>query len=214
MGCWRDLPRSRAARQEEAIDGGDVYARVYVAARPELFFKARATWVVGPRDAVGIRRDATWNVPESELVLLINPAGEVVGWTIGNDMSSRDIEGENPLYLPQAKIYERACALGPRVVLGPLHSQWPSVPISLHVERAGETVFAGETASSNIRRTPAELVGYLTRALPAHEGVALFTGTGIVPPEPFTLAAGDLIAIRIEGAGELVNHVVQVGRDG
>jgi 2-dehydro-3-deoxy-D-arabinonate dehydratase len=206
--------RSRVARQQEAVDGGDVYARVYGAERPELFFKARAPWVVGSGDRVGIRRDAVWNVPEPEIALLLNPVAEVVGFTAGNDMSSRDIEGENPLYLPQAKIYERACALGPRLLLMPLRDRWPALTIHLHIERDGVVVFEGETQSANLRRTPAELVDYLCRALPDHDGLVLLTGTGIVPPESFTLAADDLVTIEMDGVGTLQNRVVLVGRGG
>lgn len=202
--------RSRAARQEEAIDGGDVYARVYTAARPELFFKAQAPWVVGSHDAVGIRHDATWNVPEAELALVINPALEIVGYTIGNDMSSRDIEGENPLYLPQAKIYNRSCALGPRIVLQPIADAWPQLAIRIRIEREGAEVFAGSSHTRLIRRSPRELVECLGRCLALPNGAVLLTGTGIVPPEGFTLAAGDRITIAIEGAGELSNDVTVI----
>jgi 2-dehydro-3-deoxy-D-arabinonate dehydratase len=202
--------RSRAARQEEAQDGGDVYARVYTAKRPEIFFKAQAPWVVGTHDTVGIRRDATWNVPEPELALVANPAMEIVGYTIGNDMSSRDIEGENPLYLPQAKIYTRSCALGPRLVLQPFHETWPQVAIRISIVRDGKEAFAGSTSTRLIRRSPAELLEYLGHCLAFPNGAVLLTGTGVVPPEGFTLAAGDRIAIAIEGAGELTNHVTVV----
>ena len=199
--------RSRAARQEEAQDGGDVYARVYTAKRPEIFFKAQGAWVVGTHDAVGIRPDATWNVPEPELALVANPAMEIVGYTIGNDMSSRDIEGENPLYLPQAKIYTRSCALGPRLVLQPFHETWPQVAIRIRIDRDGKEAFSGSTSTRLIRRSPAELVEYLGRCLAFPNGAVLLTGTGVVPPETFTLAAGDHISIAIEGAGELTNQV-------
>jgi 2-dehydro-3-deoxy-D-arabinonate dehydratase len=199
--------RSRAARQEEAQDGGDVYARVYAAQRPEIFFKAQAPWVVGAHDTVGIRRDATWNVPEPELALVANPAMEIVGYTIGNDMSSRDIEGENPLYLPQAKIYTRSCALGPRIVLQPFQEAWPQVAIRICIMRGGEEVFAGSTSTRLIRRSPVELVEHLGRCLTFPNGAVLLTGTGVVPPESFTLAAGDLITVGIDGAGELTNSV-------
>ena len=202
--------RSRAARQEEAQDGGDVYARVYTAKRPEIFFKAQAAWVVGAHDAVGIRRDATWNVPEPELALVANPAMEIVGFTIGNDMSSRDIEGENPLYLPQAKIYTRSCALGPRIVLQPFQHTWPEVAISIFIMRDGKEVFAGSTNTRLIRRSPAELVENLGRCLAFPNGAVLLTGTGVVPPESFTLAAGDRITIAVDGAGELANHVTTI----
>ncbi len=202
--------RSRAARQEEAQDGGDVYARVYTAKRPEIFFKAQGAWVVGTHDAVGIRRDATWNVPEPELALVANPAMEIVGYTIGNDMSSRDIEGENPLYLPQAKIYTRSCALGPRLVLQQFQETWPQVAIRIRIDRGGQEAFSGSTSTRLIRRSPAELVEYLGCALAFPNGAVLLTGTGVVPPEGFTLAAGDQITIAIEGAGELTNHVTVI----
>ncbi len=202
--------RSRAARQEEAKDGGDVYARVYTAERPELFFKARGPWVVGAHDLVGIRRDATWNVPEPELALVINPALEIVGVTIGNDMSSRDIEGENPLYLPQAKIYARSCALGPAIALGSVGDAWPATRIVLQIARNGAVVFSGETHTEKIRRSPAELVAYLGRALAFPDGVVLLTGTGIVPADAFTLAAGDEVQITIDGVGTLRNTVTTV----
>ena len=202
--------RSRVARQEEAKDGGDVYARVYTAQRPELFFKARGAWVVGPHDAVGIRHDASWNVPEPELALVINPALEIVGVTIGNDMSSRDIEGENPLYLPQAKMYTRACALGPAIVLGKLEAVWPAMRIALQITRAGAVVFSGETHTHQIRRRPDELVAYLGRALNFPDGAVLLTGAGVVPPDTFTLTAGDDVAITIDGVGALRNVVTVV----
>lgn len=202
--------RSRIARQEEAQDGGDVYARVYTAERPELFFKAHGAWVVGPLDQVGIRRDAAWNVPEPELALVINPALEIVGVTIGNDMSSRDIEGENPLYLPQAKIYTRSCALGPGIALGRIGAAWPQTRIALQITRKGDVVFTGETHTDQIRRSPDELVAYLGRALAFPEGVVLLTGAGVVPPETFTLAAGDEVRITIDAVGALQNSVTVV----
>jgi 2-dehydro-3-deoxy-D-arabinonate dehydratase len=199
--------RSRDARQVEAVDGGDVYARVYLAQRPELFFKARGAAVVGPRGDVGIRRDAGWSVPEPELALVINPALEVVGWTAGNDMSSRDLEGENPLYLPQAKIYTGSCALGPGIVLEPVAGRWPDVAIGVAIERGGRVAFAGETHTSQIRRRPDELVEYLGRCLAFPDGAVLMTGTGIVPPEEFTLAAGDVVQITVGGLSPLINTV-------
>jgi 2-dehydro-3-deoxy-D-arabinonate dehydratase len=198
--------RSREARQEEALDGGDIYARVYSAERPELFFKAHGSQVVGPGQEVGIRADAAWSVPEPELALVMNPAMEVVGITIGNDMSSRDIEGENPLYLPQAKIYTASCALGPGIVLNPLND-WPVTTISLTIERHGEVVFAGLVHTSQIRRRMADLVDYLARGNAYRDGVVLLTGTGIVPPADFTLARGDRVRIAIDGIGELINTV-------
>jgi 2-dehydro-3-deoxy-D-arabinonate dehydratase len=201
--------RSREARQEEAKDGGDVYARVYDSPRPELFFKARAPWVVGPYGQVGIRRDAAWNVPEPELTLVINPAREVVGLTIGNDMSSRDIEGENPLYLPQAKIYTRSCALGPGILLGPVHT-WPALDIHITIRRGGAVVVQAQTHTGRITRKLDELVGYLGHSMQFPDGVLLMTGTGIVPASDFTLAVGDEITITIDSIGSLVNTVQMI----
>lgn len=201
--------RSRSARQEEAVDGGDIYARVYAAERPELFFKARGERVVGPLDTVGIRADATWSVPEPELTLLLNPALEVVGYTAGNDMSSRDIEGANPLYLPQAKVYNRSCALGPGVALMPL-AAWPDTTIGLTIARGGMAVFADAVRTARIHRTLAELVAYLGRSSSFPDGAALLTGTGIVPPGDFTLQPGDVVTVTIDGVGALVNTVATV----
>ncbi len=198
--------RSREARQEEADDGGDVYLRVYGAARPELFFKARGEWVVGQYGEVGIRSDATWNVPEPELALVMNPALEIVGMTAGNDMSSRDIEGENPLYLPQAKIYRAACALGHGIRLQTA-ADFPHVPIRLEIQRGDDVVFSGETNTRNIRRRARELLAYLGHSLTFPQGVVLLTGTGIVPPNDFTLHAGDTVRVAIEGVDTLINTV-------
>jgi len=198
--------RSREARQEEAKDGGDVYARVYQAERPELFFKAQGSRVVGPLGEVGIRADATWSVPEPELAVAINPAMEVVGFTVGNDMSSRDIEGENPLYLPQAKVYKASCALGPGIVLKP-SSEWPIATIHLNIQRGGQTVFDGTVHTDRIKRRIGELVGYLGRSTEFPDGVLLLTGTGIVPPADFTLQAGDVVTIQIDEIGTLRNTV-------
>jgi 2-dehydro-3-deoxy-D-arabinonate dehydratase len=205
-GAGVTYQRSREARQEEAIDGGDIYARVYRAERPELFFKGHGRDVIALGDEVGIRADAAWNVPEPELALVMNPALEVVGVTVGNDMSSRDIEGANPLYLPQAKIYTGSCALGPGIVLG-ARAEWPVAAIRLSIERADRLVFSGETHTENIRRSVPELLGYLGRSNTYPDGVVLLTGTGIIPPPDFTLARGDRVRIAIEGIGELVNTV-------
>ena len=198
--------RSREARQEEAVDGGDIYARVSRAQRPELFFKAHGRDVVAPFGEVGIRSDAAWSVPEPELALVINPAMEVVGFTIGNDMSSRDIEGENPLYLPQAKVYTASCALGPGIVLNPT-TEWPDTTIRLCIKRADEIAFQGEVHTSRLHRKITELVSYLGRSNQFPTGVVLLTGTGVVPPGDFTLAAGDVVEITIDGIGTLVNTV-------
>jgi 2-dehydro-3-deoxy-D-arabinonate dehydratase len=200
--------RSRAARMEEsrAAGGGDFYALVYEAERPELFFKASAHRVVGSGQAVRIRRDARWNVPEAELVLAVTSAGRIFGYTVGNDMSSRDIEGENPLYLPQAKVYDGSCALGPGLVISSLPLE-KDTAISLRIGRRGQEVFKGETTLAQLRRTPVSLVEYLYREASFPDGAFLMTGTGIIPPSEFTLQAGDEIRIDIAGVGELVNKV-------
>jgi 2-dehydro-3-deoxy-D-arabinonate dehydratase len=198
--------RSREARQEESQDGGDVYARVYQAERPELFFKSPGSKVVGPYAEVGIRADATWSVPEPELALVINPAMELVGFTVGNDMSSRDIEGENPLYLPQAKVYKASCALGPGIVLNP-SSEWPDTLIHINIQRGGQTAFENEVHTDRIKRRINELISYLGRSSEFPDGVVLLTGTGIVPPSDFTLQAGDVVTITIDGIGKLQNTV-------
>ena len=200
---------SRKARQEEAEDGGDVYARVYVAERPEIFFKASAKNTVGPLDAVGIRADSRWNVPEPELGLVFNPAMELLGFTIGNDMSSRDIEGANPLYLPQAKVYSASCALGPGILLAP-SDDWLAAAISLSIKRAGSEVFNGAISTDQIKRTIPELADYLGRSNSYPAGVILLTGTAIVPPAEFTLLPGDEVTISIDGIGTLQNRVIEV----
>ena len=200
--------RSRNARMEEAktAGGGDFYDRVYHAERPELFFKATPHRVVGPGAKVAIRSDARWSVPEPELTLFISPAGKITGYTIGNDMSSRDIEGENPLYLPQAKVYDRSCALGPCLLIAedPLPL---STEISIEIRRAGQPAFSGQTALKEMKRKPEELVEYLYRASSFPHGCFLLTGTGIVPPDSFTLLAGDEIQITIPPIGTLINAV-------
>ncbi|HLJ78004.1 MAG TPA: fumarylacetoacetate hydrolase family protein [Acidobacteriaceae bacterium] len=200
--------RSRAARMAESKDagGGDFYDRVYSAERPELFFKSLPHKVVGPGAAVGLRSDAKWSVPEPELALVINPRGEVVGYTIGNDMSSRDIEGQNPLYLPQAKVYNRSCALGPGILLR--RENLPETTrISISIERGGQPAFSGETTLAQMKRKPQELVEYLYRDQTFPYGAFLLTGTGVVPPDSFTLEKGDVIRISIDGIGTLVNPV-------
>lgn len=202
--------RSEEAREAES-NNSTVYSRVYNATRPEIFFKAMGYDAVGMGQPVGIRYDAVWSVPEPELVVVMNAHMEVVGFTIGNDMSSRDIEGENPLYLPQAKVYEDACAIGPRIWLQPGATVWPDVGIEVQIERGGQLVFMGETTTAAIHRPLAELVDYLGRCKRYPHGVMLFTGTGVVPPDDFTLAAGDVVRIRIDPIGELVNTVRVVG---
>ncbi len=200
--------RSRSARMEEAksAGGGDFYDRVYSADRPELFFKATPSRVVGHRGRVAIRSDATWSVPEPELTLCVSPHGKILGYTIGNDMSSRDIEGQNPLYLPQAKVYNRSCALGPGVLITsePLPA---STEIHLNILRGGTSAFSGSTALTSLKRDPKTLVEYLYRENVFPHGCFLLTGTGIVPPDSFTLQHGDEIRIAIDGIGELVNIV-------
>ena len=200
--------RSRSARMEEAktAGGGDFYDRVYAAERPELFFKSTPHRVVGHGQQVRIRKDASWSVPEPELTLLINNRGQIIGYTAGNDMSSRDIEGENPLYLPQAKVYVGSCALGPCILIGsePLST---STPIRLEIARNGSTEFAGATTLAELKRAPAALVEYLFRDNSFPFGAFLMTGTGIVPPDSFTLASGDRIGITIDPIGTLENTV-------
>jgi 2-dehydro-3-deoxy-D-arabinonate dehydratase len=200
--------RSKAARMEESKDagGGSFYDRVYDAERPELFFKSSPWRVVGDGGKVRIRRDSKWNVPEPELTLFINARGKIAGYTIGNDMSSRDIEGENPLYLPQAKTYDGSCALGPCVLVAeePLK---PSTKIGIEIMREKNTVFSGETSLSQIKRPLESLAEFLFRETSFPHGVFLMTGTGIVPPDTFTLLHGDEIRIAIEGIGMLSNAV-------
>jgi len=200
--------RSRSARMEESKDagGGDFYDRVYSAERPELFFKATASRVAGPGSFVRIRGDATWSVPEPELTLLLNPRGEIVGYTVGNDMSSRDIEGENPLYLPQAKVYDRSCALGPCILVSS-ESLASSTAIELEILRGGRVEFAGATTLAELKRQPATLAEYLFRDNSFPFGAFLMTGTGIVPPDSFGLQGGDEIRITIAPIGTLVNVV-------
>lgn len=202
--------RSKTARMEESDFSATAYDRVYEAARPELFFKALAHKVAGPGTPVGIRRDSRWNVPEPELALVINSRGRIAGCTVGNDLSSREIEGENLLYLPQAKIYRQSCALGPVIRIGVSEPEVRQWHISLGIERTGRTVYNAQTSIGNIRRSFGELVEYLFRSQDFPQGVVLLTGTGIVPPKEFTLEAGDRVTITIEGIGVLENSVVEV----
>jgi 2-dehydro-3-deoxy-D-arabinonate dehydratase len=196
--------RSREARRVES-QVADVYDRVYLAERPELFFKSLGWRVAGTGMPIRIRADSRWNVPEPELVLVINRHREIVGYCAGNDVSSRDIEGENPLYLPQAKVYSGSCALGPGVLLceaGALND----LPIQLHVRRGSETACAGETTTASMKRTFSSLAAYLTSELDFPHGVFLMTGTGIVPGDTFTLQAGDVVRIQV-GALSIENRV-------
>ena len=200
--------RSRGARMEESKDagGGDFYDRVYSAERPELFFKSTASRTARPGGKVRVRADAKWSVPEPELTLAVNPAGRIVGYTIGNDMSSRDIEGENPLYLPQAKVYNGSCALGPGILVSasPLA---PSTEIKLEILRNGRLEFTGSVELKELKRDPKTLVEYLFRDSSFSAGVFLMTGTGIVPPSEFTLQSGDRVRITVEPIGVLENEV-------
>lgn len=200
--------RSKTARMEESRDagGGSFYDRVYDADRPEIFFKATPHRVASPGGVVRIRADGKWNVPEPELTLAINADGRIFGFTIGNDMSSRDIEGENPLYLPQAKVYDRCAALGPCLVIADTLPE-ASTAIHLSIRREGAEVFRGETNVGRIKRPLASLAEWLFRENKFPWGAFLMTGTGIVPPDDFTLRSGDEIRIRIEPVGELVNRV-------
>ena len=202
--------RSKRARMDESDFSATAYDRVYEAARPELFFKALPDKVVSTGEAVGIRKDAHWTVPEPELAFVLNSRGKLVGFTIGNDMSARDIEGENLLYLPQAKIYDRSCAIGPWIRVGVTESEARTWAIHLQIERDGQLAFAGETSVNRIKRTFEELVNYLCRSQTFAHGAVLLTGTGIVPPDDFTLQPGDRIEISIDGIGRLQNSVVEV----
>ena len=202
--------RSKAARMDESDFSARAYLHVYEAPRPEIFFKAIPERVVGPGDAVGIRRDATWNVPEPELALVFNARGRLVGCTIGNDMSSRDIEGENLLYLPQAKVYDRSCALGPWITLEPDEKRIRRWTIALEIRRRGKVVFRGRTPVDRIKRSLASLGKWLHRSQTFPHGAVLLTGTGIVPPESFTLRRDDVVTIGISGIGTLENPVVPV----
>jgi 2-dehydro-3-deoxy-D-arabinonate dehydratase len=202
--------RSRDGRMEESTEAS-IYDRVYTAERPEVFFKATGPRVVGAGDAIGVRVDSPWNAPEPELGLVVNADGELFGYTIGNDASSRTIEGENPLYLPQAKVYERACALGPGIV--PAWAVEPPFAIEMQVLRGDEVAFEGTTSTDRITRSFEDLIAWLTAALDFPDGDVLLTGTGIVPDESFTLLPGDVVSIEVPGLGNLTNPVVAVGRD-
>jgi 2-dehydro-3-deoxy-D-arabinonate dehydratase len=199
---------SKFARMAESTDGGDFYAKVYAADRPELFFKASFSRCVGQGGDVRIRKDSTWNVPEPELAVLVAATGQILGYTVGNDLSSRDIEGANPLYLPQAKVYRQCCGLGP-VVVPAQNVDARNLPIKLTISRGKEIAFRGETNTGRMRRTVEELVAWLFRENDFPHGVVLLTGTGVIPPDDFTLQPGDEVAIEIEGVGTLRNRVVQ-----
>jgi 2-dehydro-3-deoxy-D-arabinonate dehydratase len=201
---------SEEARERESHNS-TVYTRVYSAERPELFWKSIGYMTVSNGDKVGIRDDASWSVPEPELTMVINARKELIGFTIGNDMSSRDIEGENPLYLPQAKVYHDSCALGPRIWLQPQAEAWPDVAIEIKIIRAGNAIFAGATSTARLKRELPELLAYLGRCMDFPYGVFLMTGTGVVPADDFTLHADDVVQIKVEPIGELQNTVHIVG---
>ncbi len=199
--------RSKVAREAESAGAASFYDRVYAAERPELFFKATPRRVVGPGQGIRIRRDSRWTVPEPELAAVIGPDFRLVGFTIGNDVSARDIEGENPLYLPQAKIYEGSCALGPVVTLPEAMPAAEQTSIHLGIRRRGCLVFEGATTMAAMARSLSDLTAWLGRENCFPEGVILLSGTGIVPPDDFSLQAGDEVAIEITGIGRLVNPV-------
>lgn len=198
--------RSRTARMEESKDagGGSFYDRVYAAERPEIFFKATPQRVANPNQPMHLRTDSKWMVPEPELTLAINARGEIIGCTVGNDLSCRDIEGENPLYLPQAKCFKLCAALGPALLVQS-HAPASSTRIQLTIERSGAPAFEGETTLAQLKRTPDELAGFLFRDNTFPDGTFLMTGTGIVPGDEFTLQSGDIVKITIDGIGTLSN---------
>jgi 2-dehydro-3-deoxy-D-arabinonate dehydratase len=206
--CGVTYLRSKIGRQEESKDagGGDFYAKVYEAERPEVFFKANPHRIVGPNETVRIRKDSTWDVPEPELTLVVSSSGKIIGYTIGNDMSSRSIEGENPLYLPQAKTYDACAAIGPCIYVTEEELDKGTL-ISLEINRNNQSVFKGSIAISQMRRTPRELVSYVFRECSFPFGCLIMTGTGIVPEHDFTLKSKDEIKISIDRIGTLVNVV-------
>lgn len=213
-GAGVTYERSKVARQEESEQGASFYDLVYRADRPELFFKASPSRVVGPGRPIRIRRDSNWSVPEPELALMLTPDLQLVGFTAGNDVSARDIEGENPLYLPQAKVYDACCALGPVVTLAGAMPPLAEIRIGLEIDRGGATIVRGETTLARMARGLDELIGWLGRDNVFPDGVVLLTGTGIVPPDEFGLEDGDLVRIEIDGIGTLQNPAVRspVGR--
>jgi 2-dehydro-3-deoxy-D-arabinonate dehydratase len=209
-GAGVTYERSRAGRIEESTEAG-VYDRVYTARRPEIFFKATAQRVVGDGEPIGVRADSLWNTPEPELGLVLNAAGEIFGYVVGDDVSSRSIEGENPLYLSQAKVYDRSCALGPGIV--PVWAAPPPFDITLRVQRGEAVAYEGSASTASITRRFEELSGWLMAALTFPVGAVLLTGTGIVPDESFSLRPGDLVVIDVPGIGTLTNPVILVGRE-
>jgi 2-dehydro-3-deoxy-D-arabinonate dehydratase len=201
--------RSQIARMEESESGASHYDKVYSAPRPELFFKATASRVSGPGEPVRVRADSKWSVPEPEFTLVLNPSMQIVGYTIGNDMSARDIEGENPLYLPQAKVYRQCCGLGPVILLATETLELAATKIVLTIIRGAREVFHGETSLAQLNRKLPELAEWLAKENEFPTGAFLLTGTGIIPPDEFTLENGDSVAIEVAGIGTLVNPVVK-----
>jgi 2-dehydro-3-deoxy-D-arabinonate dehydratase len=208
-GAGVTYERSKVARQEESERGASFYDQVYTASRPELFFKATPSRVVGMGEPIRVRNDSHWSVPEPELAMVLSPALRLVGFTIGNDVSARDIEGENPLYLPQAKLYDGSCALGPWITLASAMPPRESIGIHLVIDRDDETIYQGETSIARMARRLEDLIDWLGRENRFPDGVILLTGTGIVPPDDFSLEAGDRVSIGIDGLGTLTNPVVR-----
>jgi 2-dehydro-3-deoxy-D-arabinonate dehydratase len=211
-GAGVTYERSKHAREQESEQGGSFYDLVYRANRPELFFKATPSRVVGPGQPIRVRCDSNWCVPEPELALVLSPSLTLIGFTIGNDVSARDIEGENPLYLPQAKVYASCCALGPSITLTKAMPPRSTIGIQLEIERGGATIYKGETGLARMARRLEELIDWLGRDNVFPSGVILLTGTGIVPPDEFSLKPADLVRISIDGIGILENPVVQSER--
>jgi len=201
--------RSQVARMEESETGASHYDQVYRADRPELFLKATPGRVAGPGEPVRVRRDSRWSVPEPELAIMVTPEKKAAGFTIGNDMSARDIEGENPLYVPQAKVYRQCCGLGPCVLIPEQPLNRAETKIRVHIERNGDEVFRGETDLEQMARSFDDLINWLGRENDFPNGAVLLTGTGIIPPDEFSLKNGDVVSIEITGIGTLVNPVVQ-----
>jgi 2-dehydro-3-deoxy-D-arabinonate dehydratase len=211
-GAGVTYERSKHAREQESEQGGSFYDQVYRAHRPELFFKATPSRVAGPGQPIRVRRDSVWSVPEPELALVLNPSLDLIGFTIGNDVSARDIEGENPLYLPQAKVYASSCALGPSITLANAMPPRSTIGIRLEIDRDGVTIYKGETSIARMARRFEELIDWLGRDNCFPDGVILLTGTGIVPPDDFSLKPADIVRISIDGIGTLENPVVQSER--
>jgi 2-dehydro-3-deoxy-D-arabinonate dehydratase len=205
------FPRSRRARREESADSGDIYDRVYTADRPELFFKASPDAAVGTGDLLAIRADSAWNVPEPELGVVADLRGKPQALVLGNDVSSRSIEGENPLYLPQAKVYDRSCGIGPCLVPVGLAPVWQDLRVELVIRRGGVTLYQDAMDLAGMQRTPGELLSWLFAALSFANGVVLLTGTSLVPPSEVSLCEGDVVTIRAGGLGALDNTFTSVG---